>query len=484
MFNHSRAGLLSRQNKNNKLGEECGIFGGYCKNGDIAPHIKTGLFKLQHRGQESAGMSTGEISQILHKSKGLVNEVFDEKSMQKLTGKFGIGHVRYSTQGGSANVINAQPFLIESFGGQVSVAHNGNIKSASDIRKTLEKMGENFITDSDSEVLLKKVAYELKKSPEKWSFEEIGDCLNKNFSQGAYSVVFYLPNKIIAYRDPFGYKPLMFCEVEEGFFIASEDVAFSSLKVEKIIEIKAGWGVEINSNGYEIKQFSQKNEEKKCIFEHIYFANSASNIFGSNVYESRIALGKLLAKNDNIDADVVVPVMNSGIVAAKGYANESGIPFEIGFKVNNTERSFIQPTQQARIETVKEKLTPIKSIVEGKRIVLVDDSIVRGTTSLEVIQMLRTAGAKEIHLRLSSSMILNTCSWGVDIPTKEELLAVNYKTEQEIAKYIGADSVKYLSLGDLKQHFGEGWCYNCLMTNVEKCGDSKCQQLMKTPALV
>lgn len=467
---------------NDKLGEECGIFGGYSKDGDVAQYIKIGLLKLQHRGQESAGMSCGDVKQVLHKAKGLVMEVFDPYSMQKLTGKFGIGHVRYSTQGGSSSV-NAQPYLIDYMDGQVSIAHNGNVKKAMKIRERFEKIGEVFVTSSDSEVIFKRIVYGLKKPPSEWTFEEIGKCLEEDFSQGAFSLTLCLPNKVVAYRDPLGYRPLIFCETKEGYFVASEDVAFGALNIIKIIEIQAGWGVEITSNGYEIKPFAKVNNEQKCVFEHIYFANPASTIFGLNVYESRIELGKILAKNENIKADIVVPVMESGFVAAMGYSRESGIPLEMGLLRSHwVGRSFIQPTQQSRIDKVRAKLTPIKSIVEDKKIILIDDSLVRGTTSIEIIKMLRNAGAKEIHFRLSSPMLLNTCTWGVDIPTRDELIAAIYKTENEIASYIGADSVKYLPFDGLKKYFGQdGWCYRCFMAPknpghcVKKCEELACK---------
>ncbi len=482
----SRLGFPTRQHKevSDKLGEECGIFGGYCKEGHVASYIQGGLFKLQHRGQESAGISSGDINQTLHKAKGLVMEVFDANAIQKLTGKFGIGHVRYSTQGGS-NSLNAQPYLINYLGGQVSLAHNGNIQKAMRIREKFEKIGEVFITSSDSEVIFKRIVYGLKKPPSQWTFEGIGECINKDFSEGAFSLVLCLPKKVVAYRDALGYRPLMFCNAEEGYFVASEDVAFGALKVKEIVEIKPGWGVEITSQGYEIKQFAKSVEEKKCVFEHIYFANPASNIFERNVYQSRIDLGRILAKNDNTKADIVVPVMESGFVSAVGYSRESGIPFEMGLLRNHwIGRSFIQPTQQSRIQKVKAKLTPIKSVVNNKRIILIDDSLVRGTTSREIIKMLKAAGAKEIHFRLASPMLLNSCLWGVDIPTQEELIATVYKNESDIAKQIGADSVRYLPFEGLKEYFGEkGWCYKCFIANLKNCGGSKCVQHMKTPAL-
>lgn len=462
-----------------KLGEECGIFGGYSKAGDVAPYIKIGLLKLQHRGQESAGISAGGEKQTLHKAKGLVMEAFDPYSMQKLTGKFGIGHVRYSTQGDSSS-INAQPYLINYLDGQVSIAHNGNVKKAMKIREKFERIGEVFVTSSDSEVIFKRIVYGLKKPPCEWTFEGIGHCLDKDFSQGAFSLVLCLPNKVIAYRDPLGYRPLMFCEAKEGYFVASEDVAFGALEVIKAIEIQAGWGVEITSEGYEIKPFAKSVKEQKCVFEHIYFANPASNIFGSSVYESRIALGEILAKNDNVRADIIVPVMESGFVAAIGYSRESKIPLEMGLLRSHwVGRSFIQPTQQSRIDKVRAKLTPIRHVVEGKKIVLIDDSLVRGTTSIEIIKMLRAAGAEEIHFRLSSPMLLNTCTWGVDIPTIEELIAANYNSEEDIAKQIGADSVRFLPFEGLKKYFGEdGWCYKCFIgSKSSKNCEKKCEEL-------
>lgn len=453
-----------------KLHEECGIFGGFCKSANIAEYIKLGLFKLQHRGQESAGMSVGNYNQTLVKNTGLVLEVFNDVEIQNLSGQFGIGHVRYSTQGES-DVKSAQPFLMEHRDGQISVAHNGNVTGINEIKEELKKGGIDFLSNSDSEILLRKIL-----TLKELNFESIGESLNKHFSQGAYSIVFYINDKILAYRDSFGYRPLFFCEAVEGFFVASEDVAFSELDIIKIIEIQAGWGVEITSDNYEIKPFTNTINENKCVFEHIYFSHPDSNTFGKSVYQSRMDLGKLLAQNDYVEADIVVPVMESGYVSAIGYAKESKLSFEIGLLQNPwVGRSFIEPTQELREAKVKEKFSAIKSIVDGKRIILVDDSIVRGTTAAQTVKILRNAGAKEIHFRLASPMIINTCSWGVDIPSKEELAANNYKTEEDLAKYIDADSVKFLPLEVLKDYFGqENWCYNCLMVkedlNLAPCG--------------
>jgi len=265
----------------------------------------------------------------------------------------------------------------------------------------------------------------------------------------------------------------MFCESKQGYFLASEDVAFSMLDVINIIEVNPGEGVEITRNGYEIKRYADSPKERKCVFEHIYFANPASNIFGRNVYQTRVELGRHLAKNDTIKPDIVVPVMDSGFSAAIGYSQESGVPLEMGLLRNHwVGRSFIQPTREARIKKVREKLLPIKSVIEGKSIVLIDDSLVRGTTSIEIIDMLKSVGAKEVHFRLASPMIFNTCDWGVDIPTKEELIANKFKGEEEIAKYIGADSVGYLGFSTLKEIFGDhGWCYKCF--KADKSGTPK-----------
>jgi amidophosphoribosyltransferase len=267
-----------------------------------------------------------------------------------------------------------------------------------------------------------------------------------------------------------GYRPLLLCDAKEGYFVASEDIAFMSLNVNEIVEIMPGEGVEITENGYKIAKYQEQKKERKCVFEHIYFSHPASNIFGRNVYASRVELGKILAKSDNVEADIVVPVVDSGMAAAIGYSQHSGIPLHMGLLRNHwVGRSFIAPTQESRIHKVREKLVAIKPVVDGKRIVLIDDSLVRGTTSKEIINMLRQAGAKEIHFRPASPMILNTCLWGVDIPTREELIAVKFVSEASIAAEIGADSIKYLSLAKLKETFDEEtWCYKCFEEKREK----------------
>ncbi|MDR1327363.1 MAG: amidophosphoribosyltransferase [Heliobacteriaceae bacterium] len=461
-----------------KLGEECGIFGGFVHKGDVKGIIRNGLFKLQHRGQESAGISCGEETQTLVKAKGLVMQALADSAILESNGRFGIGHVRYSTQGGSS-AVNAQPYLIKYMDEHVAMAHNGNVKKAMKIREKFEKIGEVFITNSDSEVLLKRIVYGLRKPPSQWTFNEIGECLGEDFSKGAFSLALTLPKRIVAYRDPVGYRPLFVCEAKEGYFIASEDIAFTGLDIKKTIEVMPGEGVEITEKGYSIQRFYEQTKECKCVFEHIYFAHPASNIFGRNVYMTRVELGKTLAKTDNIKADIVVPVVDSGMAAAIGYSQESGIPFHTGLIRNHwVGRSFIAPTQESRINKVREKLLIVRPLIEGKKVLLVDDSMVRGTTSREIVSMLKNAGAKEVHFRLSSPMLLNTCSWGVDIPTTGELIAAVHKDEKKIAAAIGADSIKYLPMSALKEIFGEtGWCYRCFEAEKEKPAKPLCKAL-------
>lgn len=463
-----------------KLQEECGIFGGFCFKNDIAPFIKKGLFYLQHRGQESAGISSGEYGFNLYKSSGLVEQALTNDKLSNLTGRFGIGHVRYSTQGFSDD-LHAQPFLINYLGENVAVAHNGNVSCAIQMRQKFEKMGEVFLTNSDTETMLKRVVFGMKKSPSNWTFDEVAKILKDNFIEGSWSILFQLPNRVLAYRDPFGYRPMMLCVAKEGYFIASEDCAFSMLNVEKIIEIQPGFGVEITENSYEITQYSECVKEQKCVFEHIYFAKPVSNIFGKNVYLSRIDMGKKLAKESWVDADIVIPVMDSGLPAALGYSHESKIPLQMGLVRNHfVGRSFISPSQCSRVHCIKEKIAPNASVIEGKRVVIVDDSIVRGTTSRELVQMVRNVGAKEVHFRVASPMIVNTCSWGVDISSCDELITNFCSSGEEIADFLGADSLKYLSFKGLTDIFDDStWCYNCF-TKIKK--ENECIAT-KEPAL-
>lgn len=456
--------------KTDKIHEECGIFGGYLKDKDIALTLKCGLLKLQHRGQDSAGISCGFDVQNVYKNLGLVNTALRDNELRKLKGSFGIAHVRYSTCG-DVKEENIQPVKTTYFGEDVSLVHNGNVKQAEKIREEFEKNGEVFLSTSDSEVILKKIVSSLKKPPSKWTFEEIGECLLKYFSLGSYCILIYTPNRIFAFRDNFGYRPLMLAKSKEGFFVASEDIAFCSLSEPEIVEIKAGFGVEITKEDCQIKSFSSNKASRQCVFEHIYFANPASNIFSKNVYTTRIKLGELLAQSEENDfkADVVIPVMDSGFACALGYAQASKIPFHVGLVRNPwLERSFIQSQQELRKNNVRQKFAPIKEVILNKKVVLLDDSLVRGTTSREIVSMLKRAGAKEVHMRSSSPKIINTCFFGVDIPTKEELIAYN-KTDFEIAREIGADSIKFLPFESLSEVFeGDMWCNQCFLDEVQK----------------
>ncbi len=445
-----------------KLHEECGIFGGIMTSGVVAPIVQNGLFMLQHRGQESAGLCCGDEDFSLHKGKGLVMHVLPDSRIKDIRGKIGIGHVRYSTQGCS-DTLNAQPFMVRYLNEKVSIAHNGNVKSAIEMRKKLEHEGEIFVTSSDTEMIMKKVIKVLCKPPSQWELKEVGQVLLDNFTGGAWSIVFAVPGKVLAYRDPLGFRPLFFCEAEEGFFVASEDSAFRHLEPINIIEIEPGECVEITYNNYKISRFAKETKHKKCVFEHIYFSRPDSNVFGRNVYMTRVELGKKCAEENPVKADVVIPVMDSGFAAANGFVHHSNIPLHMGLLRNHwVGRTFIVPGQKNRKNGVQRKQMPIKPVIEGKKIVLVDDSLVRGTTSKEIVRMMRKAGAKEVHIRIASPRVVDTCFWGVDIPTKQELIADSYEFIADLTKFIEADSVAYLSFDGLKDVFGKtGWCYNC-----------------------
>lgn len=441
----------------------CGIFGGVSKGPNVAPYIQQGLFMLQHRGQESAGLCCGDKDLFIYKNKGLVMEVLSDRVIKNIRGKAGIGHVRYSTQGGS-DALHAQPHVITYLGEKVAVAHNGNVDAAVKMKEYFEQLGEVFITTSDTEMILKKVVRSLCKVPSSWTFDEVGDVLTKSFIGGAWSILFCMPGKVFAYRDPMGYRPLSLCESDEGVFVSSEDTSFQLLTNKKIIHLEPGEGVIITKDGYEIRRFAPEMESKMCVFEHIYFARPDSNIFGKNVYTARVEIGKKCAIENPVDADIVVPVMDSGFAPALGYAQQSGIPFQMGLMRNRwVGRTFILPEQQMRKNGVIRKLTPIREVIEGKKVVIIDDSIVRGTTSREIVRMLRNAGAKEIHFRSASPKLVNSCQWGVDIPSNKELIANVHKNTEGVRKFIEADSLAYLSLEGLKEIFGwKGWCYSCL----------------------
>ena len=446
------------------LGEECGVFGAYDLDGeDVAPAIYYGLFALQHRGQESCGIAVtdtfGKRKVLQKKGLGYVKDMFTEEDLDKLKGNLGVGHVRYSTAGSSTEE-NAQPLVINYVKGILSIAHNGNLVNAVEMRRDLEYTGSIFQTTGDSEV----VAYHIAR--ERLSCKTVEEAVKKAMQkmQGAYALVINSPRKLIGARDPWGLKPLCIGRRDNTYFLASESCAISAVGAEFVRDVEPGEIVSINKQGITSDKSMEIPREKqaRCIFEYIYFARMDSVIDGVNVYRSRILAGKALAKSYPVEADLVVGVPESGLVAAKGYSEESGIPYGIAFHKNSyVGRTFIKPRQKERESSVKIKLNVIEEVVRGKRIVMVDDSIVRGTTSANIIRMLKKAGATEVHVRISSPPFLYPCYFGTDVPSNEQLIAHRLTTE-EIREKIGADSLGYMKVELLKDTVGDiAYCDAC-----------------------
>ncbi len=426
------------------LKEECGVFGIYSDKLDNAKLTMYGLFAMQHRGQESAGIaSTDGYGISSHKEMGLVSSVFaDERNLEKLKGNIAIGHVRYSTTGASG-VINAQPLVIRHSKGDLAIAHNGNLVNTDSIKEKLEKQGSIFQTSNDTEVILHLVARSLKDAIE----DSILDALSQ--VKGAYSILFMTNNKLIAVRDPLGMRPLVLGKKGDSYIFASETPALDLVGAEYIREVEPGEMIIIDKNGMDAKKVFHRERTAKCIFELIYFGRPDSNLFSRNVHLLRKEVGRQLARENKIDADLVIPVPDSGVSSALGYAEESGIPYEFGIMRNHyVGRTFIQPNQLDRELGVKKKLSPIPDVIRGKRIVVVDDSIVRGTTSRKIVKLLKKAGAKEIHLLIAAPPVTFPCYYGIDLPTRKELIAATH-TLEEIRKYILADSLAYLSIEGL-----------------------------------
>ncbi len=454
----------------------CGVFGVF-NNTDASYMTFLGLHALQHRGQEAAGIAVSDGYDInLKLGEGLVTRVFSDKDLKELKGDLAIGHVRYSTSGGS-DPKNIQPFFAHFYGGSFAIAHNGNLVNADQIREELEKNGAIFRSTSDTEVFVHLIAKAKEPPPSHIMLHKNDrDFLPLVFSamskvKGAYSLLILREKQLIAVRDPYGFRPLALGKNKSGsFFVASETCAFDIIDAEYLRDIKPGEVLVIDDAGMRSYFPLEHTEEpRKCIFEFVYFARPDSMIFQDWVYEIRKEMGRTLAKEYKVDADYVVPVLDSGLLAAKGYSEESGIPLEIGLIRNHyVGRSFIQPTQSIRDLSVKLKLNPVKQVVEGKRLIVIDDSLVRGTTSKKIVNMLRKAGAKEIHLLLSSPPVISPCYYGIDTPTKEELIAAN-KTIEEIRDYVGADSIYYLSLeGMIKsanKYRQKGFCTACFDEN-------------------
>jgi amidophosphoribosyltransferase len=435
----------------------CGIFGIY-NHPEASNHTYLGLYALQHRGQESTGIVSSDGKHLYHfREMGLVSEVFTKNILKKLPGKSAIGHVRYSTAG-SSELKNAQPFVVDCYKGTLAIAHNGNLTNATLIKRELESRGSIFQSGMDTEVIVQLIA----RFKEKTFVERTVHALKK--VEGAYSLLFLTEREMIAARDPLGFRPLILGQLKDSPVIASETCVFDLIGAKFVREIEPGEILLINEDGIKsFRPFPQK-QHHQCIFEFIYFARPDSFIFNRNVYEVRKSLGVQLAKESPAMVDMVVPIPDSGFPATLGYALESKIPPELGMIRNHyVGRTFIEPEQSIRHFGVKIKLNPVKHLMEGKRVVTVDDSIVRGTTSRKIIKMFRNAGAKEVHMRISSPPITHSCFFGIDTPKKSELIASSH-TVKEIQKYITADSLCYLSLEGLKKCVkgeDENFCYAC-----------------------
>lgn len=441
--------------------EECGVFGIFDNDGlDCARMTYAGLFALQHRGQESCGIAVNNNRTItFHKDMGHVNEVFHQRELDELIGTIAIGHVRYATSGESERV-NAQPLVSRYIKGTLAIAHNGNLTNAAKVHHELELQGAIFQTTSDTEVMMHLIARERLKCH---SVEDAIQGMMK-VVKGAYSLVIMSPTKLIAVRDPYGMRPLCLGKIENSYVIASETCALDTVRAEFIRDIEPGEIVIIDKDGIRSIKDNCNKASNLCIFEYIYFARSDSIINGMSVHEARKNTGRILAEEYAVEADMVIGVPDSGIDSAIGYANASGIPYGIGLVVNRyVGRTFIQPTQVARAQAVRLKINVLKETVKGKRIIMIDDSIVRGTTCAKLVTMLKEAGATEVHMRVSSPPFTWPCFFGTDIPSKDQLLACNYSVEQ-IREMIGADSLGFLPverLNEIVPNAKGGFCDAC-----------------------
>lgn len=446
-----------------KRKEECGVFGIYNNDRlDAARITYFGLYALQHRGQESCGMASYQDNEIKqYKNMGLVNEVFDDHILKQLNGKAVIGHVRYSTTGAS-HLENAQPLVRQHLTGPVAIAHNGNLINNDDLRGALEQQGAIFQTTIDSEVIIGLIAKELTKT------SDIEQAVTNVIPQlrGSFSLVILCGGKLIAARDPWGIRPLSLGKIQNSYIVSSESCALDTIGATLIRDLKPGEIILIDENGVKSNATHVKKKGHMCIFEYIYFARPDSVIENSSVYHARIRAGEFLAQDYPVEADAVVGVPDSGLVAALGYAKESGIPYEELFVKNRyIGRTFIQPEQGQREQMVKIKLNVLPDLIRDKRIVLVDDSIVRGTTIRRIVDMLKSCGAKEVHMRVSAPPFLHPCYFGTDIPSYSELIACKY-TLEEIRKKIHADTLGYLKVERLAQLADrKTFCHGCFTGN-------------------
>lgn len=426
----------------------CGIFGVF-HHKEAANMTYLGLHALQHRGQESAGIvSTNGTSMAVHKEMGHVSDIFDEQVLKKIKGNSAIGHVRYSTAG-SSRIVSAQPLAVEYSKGFLSVAHNGNLTNAKMIKEELENYGSIFQSNTDTEVIIHLVAL----SHEYTTIDRLVSALKR--VEGSYSLLVMTNRELIAARDPYGFRPLVLGRLKNAFVVSSETCAFDLIEADYIREIEPGEIVHISRDGIKSYKPFKKVKPRYCIFEYVYFARPDSYMFGRTVYSVRKAFGRELARETHIDADMVIPIPDSGIGAAIGYAQETGIPFELGLIRNHyVGRTFIEPEESIRHFGVKLKLNAIHDVVRGKRIVVIDDSIVRATTGRKIIKMLRQYGAKEIHFRVSSPPTTHPCFYGIDTPSRKELIASSHTTE-ETNKYLGSDTLRYISIDGMKRAIGD-----------------------------
>ncbi len=460
---------MTYQNAEDGLKEECGVFGAYdLDGGNVASTIYYGLMSLQHRGQESCGIAVSDTDgpNVVksHKGMGLVNEVFSPENLEKLQGNIGVGHVRYSTAGASTRE-NAQPLVLNYVKGTLALAHNGNLINTPELRHELEISGAIFQTTIDTEVIAYHIARERVKA--KTAEEAVINAAKK--LKGAYSLVVASPRKLMGVRDPYGFRPLCIGKRDNTYILASESCALDTVGATFVRDVEPGEVVTITKDG-EIKSDKTlciaKEKQSRCVFEYIYFARLDSKIDGMSVYDSRMLAGKYLAMDSPVDADLVVGVPESGNAAAMGYALQSGIPYGVAFVKNSyVGRTFIKPKQSNRESSVQVKLNVLREAVAGKRIIMIDDSIVRGTTSDRIVTMLREAGAKEVHMMVSSPPFLWPCYFGTDVPVREQLIAYN-RTIEEIRQVIGADSLHYLNIERLPALSGnQGICTGCFTGN-------------------
>jgi amidophosphoribosyltransferase len=426
-----------------------GLFGYFRPKGtEAAEHVFLGLYALQHRGQESAGIAVSDTERIrIHKGMGLVANVFTSDILERLPGSIGLGHVRYSTLG-TAHAANAQPLMAFSRFGQIAVAHNGSLTNSHELQQNLLISGALFQTSTDCELILNLIAQYPEESLKKAVSHSV------KMLKGSYALIVMSKDQLIGVRDPFGNRPLSIGKLQDRYLLASESCAFSTLGAELIREVKPGEMVVIDKDGIQSEQVISQDNRAFCVFEYVYFARQDTEFGKRNVHLIREEIGKVLAREHPLKADVVIPAPDSAISAAMGYSKESGIPYELGLVKNRyVGRTFIQPTPTQRELGVQIKLNPIHQVLKGKRVILLDDSIVRGTTTAKAIQMLRDAGAKEVHMMVASPPFVYTCHYGIDVPTVSELIASS-RTVDEVCRLIGADSLHYISYKGLCQAVG------------------------------